>query len=98
MHFQSFHADYLKFCFSALAVKIDYKTKCIFLLNSKPLGGSPLQLFDINNAVSETIDYTDLEETLLGCIEAGEFQNRFYKHLVFEYGHLIEDNDEAKSA
>lgn len=100
MDFQDFHADFLKFCFSALSVKIDYKTKSIFLLNSKPLGGTPLQLFDINNAISEKVTYTDLEETLLGCIEVGEFQNRFYKHLIFEYGHLngSQHNNESRSA
>lgn len=86
--FQNFHVDFLKFYFSALYIKIDYTSKSIFLWNSKPMGKSSLQLYDLNTAVSETVSYTNLEETMLGCIEAGEFQERFYKHLLFEYGNI----------
>jgi|SRR5690554_2352171 len=98
--FQNFHADFLKFSFSVLYVKIDYVSKSIFLWNSKPMGKNPLDLYDLNTAVSETITYSNLEETMLGSIEAGEFQDRFYKHLLFEYTNLNEKdgNDKAKSA
>lgn len=97
---QNFHVDFLKFYFSALAVKINYESKLIFLWNSKPMSKSPLQLYDINSAVSETVAYSNLEETMMGCIEVGVFQERFYKHLLFEYSHLTGSGgkDEVKSA
>lgn len=97
--FQNFHVDFLKFSFSALDVKIDYASKSIFLWNSKPTGENLLDLFDLNRAVSETFSYTNLEETLLGSIERGQFQERFYKHLLFEYADIDDtDGDKARSA
>ena len=100
--FQNFHADFLKFSFSAIFVKIDYTSQSIFLWNYKPMGKNPLDLYDLNSAVSETISYTNLEETLLGCIEKGEFHKRFYRHLLFEYSNFTtldgDDDDKVQSA
>ena len=94
--FQKFHKAFLKFSFSALNVELDYGKKSILVYNSKPFTDNRLALY--NEALLEKINYTDLEETLLGCVDEGAFESRFYRHLICEYSEnpsLAETNTKA---
>jgi hypothetical protein len=42
-------------------------------------------LYDINEAVATIVSYSNLEETLKGCLEDGEMQYRFYRTMLFHY-------------
>lgn len=92
--FQSFHHDFLKFFFAVMEVKVDYLTKTIALWSPKPISNEPLTSYNINTSTTGTVSYVDLEATLLGCIEKGQFQARFYKHLLHDYGQLGSKHDE----
>lgn len=96
--FQHFHKNLLKFSFNAINVKIDYDEKLISIWNSKPLTTNPLRLFYLNEAMAEVVNYTDLEETLTGCLENGHLQNNFYKKVLSEFGYSIENDDDVLSA
>jgi len=84
-NFQKFHTAFLKFSFSALKVEIDYEAKTILTWNSKPLTESSIMLFNFRDALLERVNYSNLEETLLGCVEDGHFNERFYIHLLKEF-------------
>lgn len=85
MHFQHFHHDFLKFFFGVMDVKMEYEKKTILIWSSKPLTTNPIKLFNINTSVTEIVSYVDLDDTLLGCVEEGQFQLRFYNQLIHEY-------------
>ena len=91
--FKKFHQVLLQFFTGAVEVQIDYKTQMISLWNTKPLTTDPLRLFDLNEAISDRIYYSNLEETLKGCIENGHLQDCVYKKILDEYGHYFLDND-----
>lgn len=93
--FRKFHSAFLKYSFGALNVEIDYRKKIIMVWSSKPLSGERLELY--NEDFLEKVRYTDLEETLLGCVEPGVFNERFYKHLLYDLDRLTE-GDESKTA
>lgn len=95
--FQKFHKSFLKFYFAAVDVNVNYETKSISIWNSKPSTGNLIELYNFAEALSETVNYTDLEETLLGCIEEGIFNERFYKHLLHDFGR-IQSTDGMKIA
>lgn len=86
--FNSFHKALLKFYFGCVDVLIDYNSSQIVLWSSKPKSIESLRLYDINEAVSTKISYTNLEETLKGCVENGDVQTRFYKSLLFHYNNV----------
>lgn len=86
--FREFHKQFLKFFFNAVDINIDYQTKVISIWNSKPLTTNPVRLFDLNEAIADNVSYTNLEETLLGCVESGNLQHTFYKKMLFEYGDI----------
>src|SRR5690554_6444259 len=84
--FQKYHKAFLKFSFSALNVELDYGKKSILVYNSKPFTDNRLALY--NEALLEKVNYTNLEETLLGCVEFGIFNERFYRHLLYDLDRL----------
>ena len=84
--FHDFHKKYLKFSFNAVDVKIDYDTQLIYSSNSKPLTTNPVRLFDIKEALADQFSYSDLEETLIGCLGTSHLHYMFYKKLLEEYG------------
>lgn len=84
--FRDLHRKYLKFSFNAVDVKIDYEAKIIYSSNSKPLTTNPVRLFDMNKALADQFAYSDLEETLLGCLGSSHLHYMFYKKLLVEYG------------
>lgn len=83
--YYSFHKSLLKFFFNAIAITIDYDKKLISLWNSKPTSKDEYRLYDLNEAVSAKVNYTNLEDTLKGCLEEGEKQERFYRSLLTFY-------------
>ncbi|MDX1462336.1 MAG: hypothetical protein R3359_04710 [Marinirhabdus sp.] len=83
--YYGFQKALLKFFFGAVDVTIDYDEEVILLWNSKPRSREDFKLYDINEAVATKVSYSNLEETLKGCLEAGEMQNRFYKTMLFHY-------------
>ncbi len=95
--FQKFHKSFLKFSFGVLDVEINYETKTISTWNSKPLTSSTIDLRNFGDALLEKLNYVDLEATLLGCVEPGIFNERFYKHLLYDLDRLP-DGDGMKIA
>ncbi|GHC60461.1 hypothetical protein [Ulvibacter litoralis] len=83
--YYSLHKSLLKFFFNAIAVTIDYDKKLISLWNSKPTRKVDFKLYGIDEAVSAKVNYTNLEDTLKGCLEEGEKQERFYRSLLAFY-------------
>ena len=95
--FQKFHSALLKFSFDALSVELNYENKAISVWNSKPSNIKSLEMGDFQNAIFEKVNYTDLEETLLGCVAVGVYNKSFYKHLLCDFDRL-QDDDEMKIA
>ena len=89
--YYKFQKSLLKFFFGAIDATIDYDEQTIMLWNSKPMSSDAIKLYDINEAVSAKVAYTNLEETLKGCLENGAQQLRFYKTLLFHYNNVKED-------
>ena len=96
--FQKFHKTLLNFFFNSVDLNIDYEKNLISIWNSKPLTTNPVRLYDLNEAISDKVGYTDLEETLFGCIEDGQLQNSFYEKLLFEYGNCLRGDEDFLSA
>lgn len=91
---QEFQKTLLKFFFNAVDITLDYEKKSIFMWTastSTPLSPS---LYHLNDAVTVKISYTNLEETLNGCLEKGEKQERFYKTMLFHYNHVASSTGE----
>ena len=86
--YYGFQKALLKFYFNAMDVTIDFENEVILLWNSKPKTEKALNLYDINEAVAAKVSYSDLEETLKGCLEDGESQTRFYKTMLFHYNNV----------
>jgi hypothetical protein len=96
--YKSFHKSLLKFFFNTIDVNIDYEAHEISLWNSKPLTLDPIKLYNLNEAISSKVNYTNLEETLKGCLELVDMQTRFYKTLLFTYNHVSEEVGDVMSA
>lgn len=96
--FRSLHKSLLKFFFNAIDVNIDYSRKLISIWNSKPLTTDPVRLYDLNEAISDNVGYTDLEETLTGCLENGHLQNNFYLKLLSEHEEDLKNGEDFLSA
>ncbi|WP_310992706.1 hypothetical protein [Aequorivita marina] len=87
--FIAFHEAYLKFCFHAVHVKVDYAEQKIYASNAKPLTTSPVKLFDVNTAVTDQFCYSDLKETLIGCLDNSHLHYLFYKKMLSAYGKAL---------
>ena len=96
--FRTFHKIFLKFFFNAVDINIDYSEKYISIWNSKPLTTDPVRLFDINEAISDIVFYTNLEETLAGCVEEGHDHEIFYKKMLVEFGDYPKKDGDVLSA
>lgn len=96
--FRTFHKMFFKFFFNAVDINIDYDEKFISIWNSKPLTTDPVRLFDLNEAVADNVSYSNLEETLTGCVEEGKLQHSFYKKMLFEFGDYPQNNGDVLSA
>ena len=83
--YYSFQKSLLKFYFGAIEATIDFENEIILLWNSKPRTPEDFKLYDINEAVAAKVSYSNLEETLKGCLESGTMQTRFYKTMLFHY-------------
>lgn len=94
--FQRFHKHFLKFSFGALDIDLNYECKCISVWNSKPLVDA-VALKNLNESLLQKVNYENLEDTLMGCVEMSDFSERFYKHILFEFDRLDSD-DEIKIA
>lgn len=92
--FYTFQKSLLKFFFNAVDVVVDYQSKTITLLNSHASNRLEDKLYTMNDAVSVTISYSNLEETLKGCLEKGMRQSQFYQNMIFQYNHA----DQNKSS
>ncbi len=96
--FRHFHKVFLKFFFNAVDVNIDYQTQVIAIWNSKPLTTNPVRLFDLNEAIADKVTYSNLEETLSGCLETGHLQQTFYKKMLSEFGNYSKNEEDFMSA
>ncbi|RDK83265.1 hypothetical protein [Marinirhabdus gelatinilytica] len=96
--YYSFQKSLLKFYFGAVDATIDFDKEIIMLWNSKPRTFREMNLYDINEAVATKVSYSNLEETLKGCLENGEMQMRFYKTMLFHYNKVEEQNTMPASA
>lgn len=96
--FENFHNVFLKFSFDAVNVKLDYETKEIYISNPKPLTTDPVRLFDMQEALADKFSYSDLEETLAGCLKSDHLQCHFYKNILSEYKDDLADNSDFKYA
>ncbi|AFL80148.1 hypothetical protein Aeqsu_0639 [Aequorivita sublithincola DSM 14238] len=96
--FQRFHQSFFNFYFNSIDLNIDYENNVISIWNSKPLTKNPVRLFDLNEAISDNVCYTNLEETLNGCLEEGHLQENFYKKLLCEFGDFGKDEKNNLSA
>lgn len=88
--YYSFQKSLLKFYFGAIDVTINFNEETILLWNSKPRTLKDFKLYDINEAVATKVSYSNLEETLKGCLENGDMQTRFYKTMLFNYNRFEE--------
>jgi hypothetical protein len=86
--YYSFQKTLLKFFFNVVDVVIDYQTQTITLLNSHTTNMSLDKFYTMNDTVSVTISYTNLEETLQGCLENGIRETTFYQNMLFHYNHV----------
>lgn len=96
--FSNFHKVFMKFAFRAVDVRIDYGNKQICISYPKPLTTDPVRLFDMKDAIADKFSYTNLEETLDGCLQSGQLQTTFYKKLLSEYGDHTNDDSDFLSA
>ena len=86
--YYGFQKSLLKFFFSAADVGINYDTQEILLWTSGSSQFSGQERFVLQEAVSVSVSYTTLEETLKGCLEQQPNAIRFYKSLLFHYNHV----------
>jgi transcription termination factor NusB len=89
--FYSFQKALLKFFFNVVDAVIDHQNKTITLLKTHTTNMAQDKLYTMNDAVSVTISFTNLEETLKGCLENGMRQTQFYQNMIFHYNHIEQD-------
>ncbi|NND62276.1 MAG: hypothetical protein HKN48_03675 [Flavobacteriaceae bacterium] len=88
-----FQKALLKFYFGVIDVTIDYDSEIITLWQTQPRTDVRNRLYDLNDTTSIKVAYTNLEETLKGCLEEGDKQQRFYRSLLLHY-HNLDNNFE----
>ncbi|WP_339700484.1 hypothetical protein [uncultured Marixanthomonas sp.] len=86
--FYSFQKSLLKFFFNAASVLIDRDNKIITLYGGAIVDHSPRSFYTINQLTTTNISYSNLEETLKGCLEKGDKEARFYKSQLFHYNNV----------
>ncbi len=86
--YYSFQKSLLKFFFGAVEVMIDYKSQNITLVIPTTKNEDERPMYVTNETTTLQIAYTNLETTLLDCLEVGEKQTRFYKSLLFHYNQV----------
>ncbi|QIE59121.1 hypothetical protein G5B37_05980 [Rasiella rasia] len=91
--YYGFQKSLLKFYFGAIDVTIDFDQQTILLWNSQPRNTDNYRLYDCGDAVAARVSYSNLEETLKGCLEEGETQARFYKTMLFHYNNHTDDSN-----
>ena len=96
--YYSFQKSLLKFYFGAVDVTLDFDKELILLWSAKPRTPAHFKLYDINEAMVTKIAYSNLEDTLKGCLENGAMQTRFYKTLLFHYNSVSETVEMPVSA
>lgn len=85
----TFQKTLLKFFFGAADVTIDFEQKAILLWTSNPSQDDLTDSFyRMSDATPIRVSYTDLEETLKGCLENGSSQMRFYRSLLFQFNNV----------
>lgn len=95
----AFQTELLKHYFKAADVSIDHGDHTISLWTSQSSGSLGQYLNGLSNAVAITISYTNLEETLKGCLESGLEDIRFYRSLLLKYKHISgSEQEDVKSA
>jgi len=93
--YYGFHKSLLKFYFGVVDAIIDYDNEVISLVNRKPVNTKADNIYDINQSIASKVNYTNLEETLKGCLEKGNLQNRFYQSMLFHYNNLTDLDPET---
>ncbi len=97
--YYAFQTELLKHYFKAADVSIDHKDHTISLWTAQSPGSLGDYLYGLTNAVAITISYTNLEETLKGCLESGLEDIRLYKSLLMKYNRIsVSAQEDAKSA
>ena len=83
----NFQKEMLRHFFKSVDVTIDHDEFTMTLWNSENSSHTGVEdLYVLNNAVSLTISYSNLEETLMGCLEDSSEDLRFYRGLILQYG------------
>ncbi|MCW5520723.1 hypothetical protein J1N09_12815 [Aureitalea sp. L0-47] len=86
-----FQKELLRHFFKSVEVTINDEASTLTLWNSEnPRMQEEDNLYSLNNAVALTISYSNLEETLKGCLERSPQDIRFYRNLLFKYSSLSE--------
>lgn len=93
----TFQKALLKFYFNVPAITIDYDKEVISMIQSINREDVHNRLYDINDAKVTRVAYTNLEETLKGCIEEGDVQTKFYSNLLFHYNRLYSENQNLQT-
>ena len=95
----NFQKDLLRHFFKTVEVTIDHGAYTITLWNSEsPKMPGEDNLYSLNNAVALTISYSNLEETLKGCLEGSPEDLQFYRSLLIRYSGPSETFIPAASA
>jgi len=88
--YYGFQKSLLKFFFNAASVIIDSKHNHIILYGGAIVDNSPRSKYNISQLSDTTISYSNLEETLKGCLEKGEKASRFYQSQLFHYNNVAQ--------
>ena len=83
--YYAFQKTLLKYFFNAADVLLDYDNSTILLWTSETPATLGHNLYRLKDAVPFTISYTNLEETLKGCLESDPNAIRIYKSMLFQY-------------
>ncbi|KAA3619214.1 MAG: hypothetical protein DWP94_13270 [Flavobacterium sp.] len=88
--YYTFQKTLLKYFFNAADVLLDYDNSTISLWTSETPATLGHNLYRLKDALPFTISYTNLEETLKGCLESDDNAIRFYKSMLFQYNKVAE--------
>ena len=94
----NFQKAILKRFFDAAGVTIDFDNKNISLFTKASPTGGAVKLYRAKDVMAINISYTNLEETLKGCLETGIDNERHYSSLLFYYKNMMNENLVVQSA